>query len=192
MNVRIEPVGPQHFSAYDRISMAFRVDNEYQPVRLSTENIGLCLEERPVKPYIKDLGVYERAVDYEKQFDIRHWAVFMAFDGDLPVAGMTLAARTPGVDMLEGRDDLCVLWDLRVEEDYRGRGLGRALFQRAEAWAREQGLREIKIECQNNNVTACRFYRRQGAVLTAMNTRAYEEDEAIKNEIQLIWRYTLA
>lgn len=69
--------------------------------------------------------------------------------------------------------------------------MGQALFSRAVEWAREQGLRKIKIECQNNNVRACRFYRKQGAVLTAMDTRAHTGDKAIKNEIKLIWRYTL-
>lgn len=191
MDVRIEPIGRRLFPAYDRISMAFRVCSEYRPVRPSASGMGLWLEEVPVKPYTKDLGIYEKAVDYEKQFDIRHFAVFMAFAGNIPVAGMTLAARVPGMDMLEGRQDLCVLWDLRVDEACRGRGLGRALFSRAVEWAREQELREIKIECQNNNVRACRFYQKQGAVLSAMDTRAYTGDETIQSEIKLIWRYTL-
>ena len=36
------------------------------------------------------------------------------------------------VDMLEGRDDLAVLWDLHVAEDARGLGIGTQLWTAAE------------------------------------------------------------
>ena len=40
----------------------------------------------------------------------------MAFDGDRPVGGAAVAARTVGINMLTDRDDLAVLWDIRVDE----------------------------------------------------------------------------
>lgn len=46
---------------------------------------GLLLEEKAVNPYIKDLSIYEKAVEYEKQFDITNWRFFMAFDGEIPM-----------------------------------------------------------------------------------------------------------
>jgi hypothetical protein len=40
------------------------------------------------------------------------------------------------------------------------------------------------VETQNVNVAACRFYARQGCVLTAVDPFAYP---ALPGEIQLLW-----
>jgi GNAT superfamily N-acetyltransferase len=86
--------------------------------------------------------------------------------------------------MLEGRDDLAVLWDIRVSPEARGRGVGAALFRAAERWAKARGCLHLRVETQNINVAACRFYARQGCVLRAVNRHAYAE---LPDEIQLLW-----
>ena len=93
--------------------------------------------------------------------------------------------------MLEGREELCVLWDLRVRDGYRRQGAGQMLFDSCTAWAKNEGYLQMKIECQNNNVPACRFYHKQGAVLSAVNEYAYHGQEGISQEIQLIWYLNL-
>jgi ribosomal protein S18 acetylase RimI-like enzyme len=90
--------------------------------------------------------------------------------------------------MLEGRDDLAVLWDLRVAPEARGRGVGSALFREVEAWARTRGCRELKVETQNVNVAACRFYAHMGCSLGALNSHAYPE---VPDEVQLLWYRSL-
>ena len=55
------------------------------------------------------------------------------------------------------------------------------------AAARETGYRQMIIECQNNNVPACRFYRKQGAVRGKVDRYAYYDDPMLRNETQLIW-----
>ena len=65
--------------------------------------------------------------------------------------------------MLEGRSDLAALWDIRIQPDYRRRGIGSRLFRRAGEWgAGAKGSRQLKIETQNINVAACKFYARPG------------------------------
>ena len=71
--------------------------------------------------------------------------------------------------MLEGRRDLAVLWDIRVSPEARRQGVGSALFERVAAWAQLHGCRQLKIETQNTNVRACRFYERQGCQLRAID-----------------------
>ena len=66
------------------------------------------------------------------------------------------------------------------------------LFAEAANWSRQQGLLEMKIESQNNNVRAAHFYAKKGAVLGAINTRAYRGEPDIGEEIQLIWYLDLA
>jgi hypothetical protein len=58
--------------------------------------------------------------------------------------------------MLNGRNDLAVLWDVRVHPEYRGRGVGHRLFTAAAEWARTRDCRVLKIETQNINAPACR------------------------------------
>lgn len=115
----------------------------------------------------------------------------MAFDGDKPVGAVTIASRTEGVNMLSGRNDLAVLWDLRVEEAYKGRGIGQRLFDLACDWARDNQLIQMKIECQNNNVPAVKFYHKQGAVLGMVDEYAYYNDPDFRSEIQLVWYLAL-
>ena len=94
-----------------------------------------------------------------------------------------LAAPT-GLDLLEGRDDLAALWDIRVAPSRRRCGAGGALFAAAVSWAAAAGCRQIKIETQNVNVAACRFYARNGCILRAVNRGIYP---AFPEEIQMLW-----
>jgi ribosomal protein S18 acetylase RimI-like enzyme len=42
--------------------------------------------------------------------------------------GAVVVLKTPSLTMLEGRDDLAMLWDIRVSPEARGQGVGTALF----------------------------------------------------------------
>jgi GNAT superfamily N-acetyltransferase len=77
--------------------------------------------------------------------------------------------------MFEGRGDLALLWDIRVAPGHRGRGVGRALFEATEAWALTRGCRELKVETQNINTPACRFYAALGCQLRVVRENAYPE-----------------
>ena len=180
------------FALYDSVSINVEVHSEYR-VRLLDGGLGgLVLEEVPVTPQVKDLSQYERATEYETLFDIATWRFFMAFDGETPVGALTLAGPTEHLYMLNGRTDACVLWDIRVADGYKHRGIGQRLFDMAVAAARETGYRQMVIECQNNNVPACRFYRKQGAVLGKVDRYAYYDDPMLRDETQLVWYLDLA
>ena len=153
--------------------------------------IGLIFEEVQVAPYRKDLSVYERAVEYEEKFDIANWYFYMAFDEDKPIGAMTIAGRTPDLNMLSGRDDACVLWDIRVADNYKHQGIGQRLMDIGIEDARTAGYRQMIIECQNNNVPACHFYRKQGALLSKVDLYAYDSEDDCKNEIQFVWTLNL-
>jgi GNAT superfamily N-acetyltransferase len=71
--------------------------------------------------------------------------------------------------------------------DDKHRGIGQALFDMAVEWSRGQGMIEMKIECQNNNVPACKFYYKQGAVLSAIVEHAYNDVPEFRHEVQFIW-----
>ena len=177
------------FREYDRVSMRVDVRSYYRVEKVDRGLGGVRLVETEVEPYVKDFCVGEESSveRWGRQFDISNWAFFMAFDGERPVGAVAVAARTEGVNMLAGRDDLAVLWDIRVEDEYKGRGIGQALFDLAAAWCREQRFTQMKIECQNNNVPAVKFYHKQGAVLSAIDEYAYYNEPEYRHETQFIW-----
>lgn len=175
------------FEMYDSVSMNVDVKSEYKVKRIDNGLGGFTFEEVPVEPYIKDLSVYERATEYEKEFDITHWSFYMAFDDEKPVGAATIAAKTDKLYMLAGRDDACVLWDIRVADGYKHQGIGQKMLDLAIKDAKAVGYKQMIIECQNNNVSACYFYRKQGALLSKVDMYAYYQEEACRNEVQFLW-----
>ncbi len=179
-----EPVSA--LAEYEKVPIAFRVRSRFSVVAIQNGLGGLKLIEETVVPYVKDYDAHEseRPSQWHKRFDISRWGILSAFDGASRVGGAALAWKTPEVDMLEGREDLVCLWDLRVRPDWRGKGVGHHLFNNAVAWARKRRCNRLKVETQNINVPACLFYARQGCELRGINRYAY--DEAL-DEIQLLW-----
>ena len=172
---------------YDKVAMNVDVYSEYKVQRINNGLGGLVLEEVQVEPYVKDLSIYERATEYEKEFDIINWKFYMAFDGDIPVGAMTVAGPTKGLNMLYGRKDACVLWDIRIADAYKRMGIGQKLLDMGVSDAKKNGYQQMIIECQNNNVQACKFYQKQGAVLSKIDMYAYYSEPEIRDEIQFIW-----
>ena len=86
--------------------------------------------------------------------------------------------------MLEGRDDLAVLWDLRVAPASRRRGWGRRLVEDARAFARSRSATALRVETQDVNVPACRFYAALGFRLEAVRPHAYEEP-GLRDEVMI-------
>ncbi|WP_234122386.1 GNAT family N-acetyltransferase [Clostridium hydrogenum] len=185
--ITYKKIDESYFGAYDKIPMLVNVKSVFKLEKIQNGLGGVLFEEIPVKESIKDLGVYENPKEYSKQFDISNWVFFMAFDNEIPIGACTVASKTKGVNMLDGREDMSVLWDIRVDDKYKGRGVGTKLFNMAVDWSKLNGFKQMKIECQNNNVPACKFYYKQGAVLGAINEYAYYSDEDLRDEVQFIW-----
>jgi GNAT superfamily N-acetyltransferase len=148
---------------------------------------AFALSERVLDAsYVKDYDAIngEGPTTWPRRFDVARWGVIFARSAGRAVGAAVIAVDTPGVTMLDGRTDLAVLWDLRVAPDERGLGVGSALFRAAEAWARARGCTQLKVETQNVNVPACRFYASQGCVLGGVDRHAYP---VLPDEIQLLW-----
>jgi len=144
------------------------------------------LTERDVAvPYVKD---YDSDGDPPARsvaaFNLTNWVLLVAQVEAERAGGAVLVFDTPDVDMLEGRRDLAVVWDLRVAPPYRNQGVGCALWRAAVRWASIRGCRQIKVETQDVNVPACRFYTRQGCHLGRAVPGAYPD---LPHETQLLW-----
>ena len=190
MEIDIRLVNAESLPEYSNIPISFEVKSQLRIELLNGGLDGISLHEESVKPpytkdYDKDNG--EGPTRFPKEFDTSNWGLFLARKGEIPVGGAVVAFKTPGVNMLNGRDDLAALWDLRVYPDYRRSGIGTRLFAEATKWSKEKGCRQLKVETQNVNVPACRFYTRQGCHLGEINRYAYASEPSVAHETMLIW-----
>ena len=187
VGLRVIEERPETLSAYARVPIAFEVRSRLrvEPVRGGLGGLSL-VEEEVDPPYVKDYDAIEGEgpASWPERFDLSRWGILSAVEGERRVGGAVVAWNTPGVDSLRGRDDLAVLWDLRVHPEYRGRGVGALLFDHAVSWARERSCEWLEVETQNINVPACRFYARMGCELGALDEHAYED---MPDEVRLVW-----
>jgi len=58
--------------------------------------------------------------------------------------------------------------DVVVDRAWRGKGIGRALLDEAEAWARGQGAARVQLLADQRNAPALEFYKGRGWTLTPM------------------------
>jgi GNAT superfamily N-acetyltransferase len=183
IEIRQEPIAA--LPAYAGIPIAFEVTEIFEVAESHDGQVTLTAH-RVAVPYMKDYDAVdgESPLQWPGRLDVSKWAFFSAFVDGTRVGGAAVARDTAGLDMLEGRRDLAVLWDIRVAPSHRRRGVGAALFEAAVSWAAAAGCDQLKVETQNINVAACRFYARNGCTLRAARRGVYPR---FADEIQLLW-----
>jgi GNAT superfamily N-acetyltransferase len=193
MQVEIHEEPIERLAEQALVPSRFRVERVYEVTPLEGGLGGLTLVERALDaPYVKDYDAASHAnapETWAKKFDVSRWGLLTARAGARRVGGAVVAFNTTGADMLDGRRDMAELWDIRVAAELRRAGVGTLLFEAAERWALARGCRVLKIETQNINVAACRFYASRGCVLGAVHRFAYPE---LPEEAMLLWYKHLA
>ncbi len=202
LEIRQEPVTSGTLAAHGSISIAFEVNRVLQVMLADGGLGGISLTETALSetalsetalsettgadPYVKDYDASEGEgpARWAKRFDLSNWGLLTAWHDGTRVGGAVIAFRTPDLYMLEGRDDVAMLWDLRVASERRGAGFGSALFGAVEDWAADRGAGWLKIETQNVNTAACRFYVKLGCVLGGIDRFAYPD---LPEEVRLLW-----
>lgn len=186
VNIRIASEGSSSIDAYASVSIAFEVTSVFDSAHLATGDARRLVKRLVEHPYIKDYDKIsgDSPLDWPGRFDVSQWQFLAAYAGEQRAGGAVVIMNAPDVGMLEGRDDLALLWDLRVAPPFRSGGVGSALMHAAEALAASRGARVIKVETQSINVRACRFYASHGFDLRQANAEVYE---ALPHEVQLLW-----
>ena len=188
---RIVRESPAFLPDYARIPISFHVTHHLEPGLPGTALGAVPFRLQPVDPpYVKDYDAIDgcRPAGWPARWDVGRWWIASCFVGKDRVGGAAVAFDTPGLEMLGGRRDVAVLWDIRVLPARRRQGIGARLFRAAEGWARSVGCRRLVVETQDVNVDACRFYARQGCTLASIDPHAYP---GLPGEAQLIWHKDL-
>jgi ribosomal protein S18 acetylase RimI-like enzyme len=93
--------------------------------------------------------------EWQARADPPDGVVFLADGNDGPVA-MAMGGPAPG------RPDTAGLYGMWVAPEMRGQGLGPALIDAVEDWARSAGYASIGLGVTVGNVPAIRLYKKQG------------------------------
>jgi ribosomal protein S18 acetylase RimI-like enzyme len=76
-----------------------------------------------------------------------------------------------GLEHPRGTSDCAFLYDIEVEEPYRGQGYGRALLAAAEDAVRSHGVSALELNVFGGNTTAIALYRRAGYTVVQQQMR---------------------
>lgn len=189
MSIEIRNAGVESLPLYASIRNSFMVESELHIEPIDGGLGGFRFVEEEVTPYLKyaEDDTCE-ILNWPERYDVSGWGFFIAFEGDRPVGGAAVAVDIPAGMTTPFEDEgTAVLWDLRIHPDARRRGVGSAVFKRAADWARQEGCRRLKIETQNVNVPACRFYARQGCTLGGIHRYGYAGCPDVAHEAMLLW-----
>jgi diamine N-acetyltransferase len=75
---------------------------------------------------------------------------------------LTLEVRSPAQEAYMVQEARAVVQDVGILPAWRGQGIGRALMEAAEQWARRQGARHLQLNVWEFNTGALRFYETVG------------------------------
>ncbi len=154
MSIKIQKIGIDLLSLYSEIPISFKVESVFRIEVINQGLGGFELIEEKVATYTKDYDSQEEddkpgPIGWTKRFDVSKWGFFLALNGSCPVGGAAVAIDALDVNMLEGRKDLAMLWDIRVHPGERRHGIGSKLFKHASDWARQKGCKQLKVETPN-------------------------------------------
>lgn len=192
LEIEIFQEDERSLAAYASIPIAFEVREILDLPALDAVQRGLPFDALPLtRPYTKDYDAYagNGSSAWPAQFALAQWGVLAAYVAGMRVGGAVVIAQDSQIELLEQSQDLALLWDVRVAPAVRRSGVGRALLARVEAWAYGHGARHLRVETQNVNVPACRFYARGGFALERVAAGAYP---TLPDELQLLWTKPLA
>ena len=181
--ITYKEIGKDRLKEYGEIPFYYDTTKKYELTKINNGIGGIKMDLVDVPLYHKDFGT--RTERWIELFDLDKWKFFVACDEeDRLIAGCTIAANSKNCHMLEGKDDLAVLWDIRVSDEYKHQGIGQKLFDMALEYVKKAGYKQLKVECQNTNPAAVNFYHKQGFILGAINEYAYPD---YPNETELLW-----
>ena len=107
-----------------------------------------------------DRALARPEADYAEWIGSPENAMFVAADVDGSLVGMTVGAPAP----VDDRPRPAVLLAMWVAPEARGKGVGGALVQAVEDWARSEGYARIGLGVTTTNEPAIRLYERMGFV----------------------------
>ena len=191
MSLVIVEEPPARLADYAKVPIGFTVAELLDERAWAALTRDAPFEAVAVSPtYWKDYDSYpgSHPSAWPQLFDLSRWMILAAYDRECRVGGATVIVDDPQIELLRDCSACALLWDIRVAPYARRQGIGTALLEAVERRAGERGAGNLRVETQDINVPACRFYHAHGFRLERATPGAYP---TLPNEVQLLWRKPL-
>jgi ribosomal protein S18 acetylase RimI-like enzyme len=173
MGILLRELDPSNIRYINHSDGTFTVDSK---LVLRFEDGEIHYSIVPLSPYAKRYPI-EKA-DYSTYINNPEQTIFLAFvDGQF--AGQ--------ITLQKDWNQYATIEDITVDVQYRRMGVGRELVARAVRWAKDNKLIGVRLETQDTNVAACRFYERLGFKLCGFDPYLYKGIEGVEDEVALYW-----
>lgn len=173
MNITIREMAESTLRSVKTYGCSFEVTSK---LVLNAENGKISYAIVDVPPYTKQYGPEE--FDPPSYVSDPDRVIFFAYMDDQLAGQIRVSKHWNAYAYVD---------DIAVNENYRGRGVGWALMQRAIEWAKSKGFPGMMLETQSNNVAGCRLYARCGFELCGFDTHLYKAIDPDTDEIALYW-----
>ena len=175
MELRIAPLCRENFIDAGKCKEPFGVFGRIVPMLKNGE--WTYTEEILDRPYEKQYP--DEEIDYARYVGAQDRTVFLAYlDGK--IAGQ--------VTVREDWNRYALIEDIAVKASARRKGVGTALLNAAEKWAKQKELCGLSLETQDNNLAACRLYAKFGFAIGGVNTMLYRNfGGPVADETAVFW-----
>jgi ribosomal protein S18 acetylase RimI-like enzyme len=133
-------------------------------------------------PYVKHFDPSEEDIRHSQGALQAGWSIG-AFDGEELAA---IAIAEP-----QWWNHTLWIWEFHVAESHRRMGIGQQLMDRLAERAGPAGLRTMRVETQNTNVPAIRFYRKAGFVIEGIDISYYTNEDYPGGEMAVFMKRRL-
>jgi streptothricin acetyltransferase len=169
-NIYIVKADNTNIDQVNKMDNRFIVDSK-AVLKIEEGQIHYSVKEVPA--FIKKYPERDRQYDYSDYIDNPNRAIYLAYHGERAVGQIILSTSWNNYALIE---------DIRVDISYRKQGIGTRLIGYAKEWAKQRGLAGLRLETQNNNIRACRFYESCGFHIGGFDQILYKgiQDDTIE------------
>ncbi len=173
MKISIEEIHSSNIKDMNKCNGEFTIDSK---LALSFDHGHLHYSTIPAPVTSKRYAIDD--IDYGAYIHAADKVAYLAYAEGQIAGQLVLRKNWNGFAYIE---------DIIVDVPFRRNGIGRALINRAEEWARSHNLAGIMLETQDNNIAACKFYENCGFQLRGFDMYLYKGIEPVKDEVALYW-----
>ena len=160
----IEEINLHNIKNINKPNQPFNIIGKIIPVFNGKEwSFTECLYDNSYEKYYPDDDV-----NYEDYIDNPERTVYFYYDNGECAGQIRIRKYWNGYAFIE---------DIAVSQNYRSKGIGTQLINKAVEWAKQKNLCGLMLETQDNNLPACKFYHKFGFKIGAVDTMLYNSDE---------------